>query len=454
MKRISWAVVFTLVALGCVERPRELSAAEREQLSGFLRTEPTAPQHRLDAKFGDKLRLVGYDLDKSTLEPGGSLRITWHWAVDGELDEGWRLFTHVADATGTDRINQDTIGVVRQLYPPSRWKKGQYVLDVQDVVLPDDWTSARATFFVGVWRGPNRLEVKSGPNDGDNRVRALSIPTPQGSRKSQVPELRVPRAQGEIVLDGKLDEPAWKLAPIAGPFVNTVTGAPAEPTAQARVLWDDQHLYVAFEVADTFLRSTFRNFDDHLWEQDAVEIMLDPHGQGRNYFEMQVSPAGVVFDTRYDRRRDPGPIGHADWNSELRAGVQVRGKLNDGKADAGYTVEIAIPFAAFDTGPLPAKPPASGTTFRGNFYVLDATPQGQRGVGWSAVKVPDFHTPARFGKLIFVGAEDGEIGEPSVQEAPTDAPRVSPEMAEKLRSARKTLLKEQTPKRAAPAAPK
>ncbi len=100
-----------------------------------------------------------------------------------------------------------------------------------------------------------------------------------------------------------------------------MTGAPTAPHATAKVLWDAQNLYIGVDVADDFLKSTFKKHDDHLWEQDAVEVMVDPHGTGHDYFEMQVSPSGAIFDTRYDSRRVPAPVGHVDWDSHMHAKV-------------------------------------------------------------------------------------------------------------------------------------
>ena len=54
--------------------------------------------------------------------------------------------------------------------------------------------------------------------------------------------------------------------------------------------------------------------------------MVDPDGDGKNYFELQVSPANKAFDTRYDTRRMPKPFGHMDWNAGLVSGVVSAGQ--------------------------------------------------------------------------------------------------------------------------------
>lgn len=220
--------------------------------------------------------------------------------------------------------------------------------------------------------------------------------------RTSIPLYRAPRAEAPPTIDGRLDDPAWQGAPETAPFVRTMTGEPGEPRATARITWDATHLYVAFEVADDYLRSDFPpGVDPHLWEQDTVELMVDPDGDGRNYFELQLSPAERVFDTRYDGRRVPQPFGHTSWDSELHGATTVRGTLNDEAPDEGYVAEMAIPWEAFAAGPIPADPPEAGDEWRLALYVLDARPQGQGGVGWSPPLVGDFHVPDRFGRLRF-----------------------------------------------------
>jgi hypothetical protein len=130
--------------------------------------------------------------------------------------------------------------------------------------------------------------------------------------------------------------------------------------------------------------------------------MADPGGDGRNYFELQLSPTNQVFDTRYDSRRVPQPFGHVGWDSGMRGVAVARGTVNDESADEGYVAEIAIPWTAFAHGSPPASPPRAGEEWRIALYVLDARPGGgQGGVGWSPPLVGDFHVPERFGRVIF-----------------------------------------------------
>lgn len=232
---------------------------------------------------------------------------------------------------------------------------------------------------------------------------ALAVPvagcTCEPPPRTEIPALRARRASGQITIDGLLREDAWSSASRTEAFVDTMDGTAAAPRTTARVTWDDDALYVGFEVEDTFLRCTFEAHDDHLWEQDVVELMIDPDGDGLRYAELQVSPTNLVFDTWFDTRRMPQPFGHIGWSSSLRSAVSLEGTVNDDHDDRGWTAEIAIPWSALAA--LGAERPSAGAEWRVAMYVLDALPNGQGGVGWSPPLVGDFHVPDRFGRVLF-----------------------------------------------------
>jgi hypothetical protein len=414
MKKItalSFSLCLALAATGCVEKSNDLTSAERDELTQFVSTTPTTPAHPLDIDFEGKIKLIGYDLEPAEIKAGEPFTVTWHWKVVRPLEEGWTIFTHVANAAGQNVLNQDGVGFIREHYAPGRWKRGEFIRDAQQVTLPADWASPTVTFYLGMWNGPNRLQVTSGPSDGDNRARALQIdvtpvpaaapPPPPRPTVPPVPTLRVLKATTPIRIDGRLDEPAWQSAAHTPTLVDTMTGAPAEFAATARMTWDDQNVYLGWEVADDYLKSTFTQHDDHLWEQDCVEVMFDPLGDQRNYFEIQVAPTGVSFETRYDTRRQPQPFGDVAWTSQVRAQVVRTGTMNDDQPDTGYTVEMSIPWAAFAVGDPPAVKPTNNTVWGMNLFVLDARETGGRAAGWSPPRVGDFHAIDRFGRVIF-----------------------------------------------------
>ncbi len=79
--------------------------------------------------------------------------------------------------------------------------------------------------------------------------------------------------------------------------------------------------------------------------------MIDPDGDGDNkdYYELQVNPQNLVFDTQYDGYNSPngngrGPFGHEEWSANLESAIVLHGTIDDDSdTDRGYTVEAKIP---------------------------------------------------------------------------------------------------------------
>jgi Carbohydrate family 9 binding domain-like len=394
-----------LLLSSCSRRSAPLTSEQKQELQAYVSKDASKPSHPLDIKFGDVITMIGYDVSTDTVLPGREVTVTWHFRVNKQPEKGTLIFTHVSDGKSDGRINLDQQGKLRGFFQPSQWQEGTYVRDTQSFTISEDWGADKVVVYLGFWRedasldGPEQRLAVVGPSDGRRRAKVLTLPVAEP--KIEVPELAVVKAEKPPKLDGKLDEDAWSKAKKTASFVNTMNGESAAPEASVKALYDDKHLYIAFDVADDYLKSSFTNDEDHLWEQDTVEIMADPDGDGKDYIELQVSPANKHFDTHYESRRVPKPFGHVDYDSKMLSAVSLRGKLNDDDPDQGYTVEIAIPWAAFSAGASKTEPPKTGASFRFNFYVMDTQKEGSRAVGWSAPRVGDFHVPARFGKLVF-----------------------------------------------------
>ena len=278
--------------------------------------------------------------------------------------------------------------------------------------------SARARMAIGAIASCIVLLTQTNCKPGGNKNPAPSatVEAPRDPRfdAEMIPSLEAPHFSkvetGGVVLDGILDEPIWKKAARTGPFVDVGSGKVRRDlpvTSEARVFYDDDFLYVAFEVQDATIHGGFPTdaLDPHLWERDTVEIMLDPEGDGDNkdYYEIQVNPQNLVFDSHFDDYNLPrggpsGPFGHEDWKSGLSSGVKLNGSLDDDSdRDNSYFVEAKIPWRSFRQT---ASGPPMGKTWRVNFYAM----KDNGGVGWSPILGQgNFHKASRFGRLRFAG---------------------------------------------------
>jgi len=223
---------------------------------------------------------------------------------------------------------------------------------------------------------------------------------------NDLPAYTLYRAAQPISIDGRLDEPLWSRLPSVGPFpLASGEGLPKLAT-ELKLCWDDTYLYLGAVCIDTDIWGTYRKHDDPVWEEEVVEAFLCSGGDITRYFEFNFSPHNVVFDATIqipengDRRFMQA---QPEWVCEgLRSAVQVFGTLDDHRdVDEKWVVEAAIPFAQIGRD---GRAPVGDEEWRGNFYRIDRAGQGEFSC-WSPTLVPNFHVPARFGRLLFSAEE-------------------------------------------------
>ncbi|MFZ1289890.1 MAG: carbohydrate-binding family 9-like protein [Melioribacteraceae bacterium] len=208
-------------------------------------------------------------------------------------------------------------------------------------------------------------------------------------------------ADSNINIDGILDENAWENSKRVELKINETGEEVSDSTIMTwvRTCYDKQNIYIAFECNDSDIMSEFLNRDDHLWENDAVEIFIDTDGTLKSYYEIQVSPKNVLFDAHLEipTKTDDDEIIDFDL-AGIQTGVTVEGTLNmSDDIDRKWTVEIKIPIAGLNAE---AASLDSGS-WRINFFRMNFDSIGERPeLGWSPT-LGDFHIPSKFGVLKF-----------------------------------------------------
>ncbi|HHX43133.1 MAG TPA: hypothetical protein GX714_03985 [Chloroflexi bacterium] len=213
------------------------------------------------------------------------------------------------------------------------------------------------------------------------------------------PEYVCYRAARPIVIDGRLDDPSWQGAPPVALCLADTGGTPRQATT-CRLLWDESYLYVAFDCVDDDIWGITTERDRDIFNQEVVELFVDDDCDDYSYIEIEVSPLNAVLDL-YMLNRGGVRRGLWDWNSSgLRTAVVVDGDpTRRGTLDRRWTVEIAVPMADFMTAPH--LPPQAGDVWHVNLYRIDRGTAGDEYSAWSPPGKIDFHTPERFGRLVF-----------------------------------------------------
>lgn len=222
----------------------------------------------------------------------------------------------------------------------------------------------------------------------------------------QIPEYLVRRADGPLEIDGRLDEDAWQHAGEAE-LLDTVTGGSPPQRTIARLLYDQEWLYIGFHAEDSYIWGTMTGHDDPIYDEEVVEIFIDPTGLLTSYYELEVSPLNTAFDALIindtvpagHNRRGPRFQGFTDWDpSGFRHAVHVEGELGSRNC-RWWECEMAIRFDELFLGGK--VPPSPGDVWRANLFRIDSDGDEVGAYALSPTGVDDFHVPQRFGRLIF-----------------------------------------------------
>jgi hypothetical protein len=175
-------------------------------------------------------------------------------------------------------------------------------------------------------------------------VAALNTLPVTGTRAQEPDALPAVPAEGEIEIDGRLDEPAWAAAPAVTDFRQQEPdeGQPATFATSVKVLFSEERLYIGARLSDPepdriIARILERDllitqgFFSLTSDDDAFFVVLDTFDDDRNAFLFATNPNGAETDALL---RDEGSL-NVSWDAVW----QVASTLDEG----GWTAEIAIP---------------------------------------------------------------------------------------------------------------
>lgn len=158
---------------------------------------------------------------------------------------------------------------------------------------------------------------------------------------------RIADPQSIIGLDGRLDEAAWRDAPLFDNFIQNQPAdrVPAHVRTEVRMLYDARYLYVGVRAlqASAALRAPFARRDKVGNDQDYIALFLDPAGSNKAAQVIYVNPRGAVSDGSYSDTNG------ADLSPDIEFDVAT---AHD---EQGWSAEVRIPWAslAYDSKQAP-----------------------------------------------------------------------------------------------------
>lgn len=179
-----------------------------------------------------------------------------------------------------------------------------------------------------------------------------------------------------------------------------------------RAVWNVHALSLRFDASDVHPWHTMTGRDDHIWNEEVVEIFLDPHRSGVGYAELEISPANVVCDLVV-RRPWPNLLSDPAWHFAKMTTRVVPWRAPDAGPD-GWTAFASIPWTDFESLPTRvALPPAPGDRWTFNVFRIKR-PRGPQHpdddvvyAAWSPTGGPSFHVPSAFRDFVFAPSGKG-----------------------------------------------
>jgi hypothetical protein len=164
---------------------------------------------------------------------------------------------------------------------------------------------------------------------------------PEGGREKSV---RIVRAAAPPVIDGVLDEEAWRLAVPLEDFheIQPTEYAPASERTVVYLMYDADALYIAAQLYDRepgeitarILRQGERVFGD-----DWFSVLLDPFNDKRSGYRFQTNANGLRQEALFQN------ISEEQWDWQ---GIWYTASTID---DRGWVAEMAIPFKTLSFDP-------------------------------------------------------------------------------------------------------
>ena len=213
-----------------------------------------------------------------------------------------------------------------------------------------------------------RWQLRITRRKAENSAAVLAVPV-------TVRRMRAPQ------IDGRVDAAEWKDAGVIAALRESTGGGPAAASSRVYLGYDDVNLYVAFVCDEPALSKTARTpvgkHDGPVWNNDCVEIFLDPRADRVSYVHFIVD----ILNQRFDALGADAYGFNPSWRSAAFSGDDV------------WSVEVAVPFSA-----LGVAVPEPGSAWCANFC-RERKAEAEL-TAWQPT-FGSFAAPGRFGVVVF-----------------------------------------------------
>jgi hypothetical protein len=211
--------------------------------------------------------------------------------------------------------------------------------------------------------------------------------------------LSIPKT-ADFEFRGDTSSAAWQKAKWT--TINAYSSTPVKYNTRSKILYSPTGIYVLFVCEDKKLTNTMQSDMLDLWEEDVVEIFLQPEPGKPDYFEYEISPLDyelplLIYNNEKLQLNSWLPF-HYSGNRRTRHKTEIIGGKKQGSAAVkGWIAEVFIPFELLR--PIMPAAPESGTQWKGNIFRIDHD-KPKSFWSWQPTS-GNFHEYHRFGTFNF-----------------------------------------------------
>ncbi len=197
--------------------------------------------------------------------------------------------------------------------------------------------------------------------------------SPTATTAPAAPALQVPRASTAVAIEQHDDDQQWLRSVATEPFLQPDSSEAARPYSIARMLWDDEALYLSLYAADQNIAADATPTDSPLWLGDAFDVRIQGDSPTAPVYAIDVAPNGALSDARIASGGSPD----RSWHSGARLSIDIDGSLNlaQGEDDEEWVAFVAIPWKSLELTPH------AGLRLRTRIGRCDTLRDGQRRCG-------------------------------------------------------------------------
>jgi len=177
-----------------------------------------------------------------------------------------------------------------------------------------------------------------------------------------------------------------------------------QPEVQAKVVYDEEAIYVIFRVKDRYVRCVTEQYQGSVYKDSCIEFFFTPAADiSLGYFNLEMNCIGTALFKFHDTLNDSLiEVSESDFD-QVEVAHSVSSPVTDEiQEPTTWTVEYRIPFSILNKY-VNLTQPAPGVEWKANFYKIANDSSHPHWLTWSKVDLPkpDFHRPEFFGTLKF-----------------------------------------------------